>query len=407
MSQADITVIGGGLIGCACALHLAQGGASVTLLERGQLNQGASGQNAGSLHFQLEHRLLSDIHGQRRELEHYVGLTRIAIEQWRNIDAEVGVETELHMNGGIMVAETPQQVTLLERKSEIEQSQGLQVELLDGAAARRKAPYLSNRVLAALYCEVEGHCNPRLLTPAYAKAAVQRGANLQGGCDVTAIRQRAGTWQVTYQRAAADQRDNNNTETISCGAVLNAGGVSAAAIAALANLHLPLFPVALLMNCTEKVDPMIPHLVQHVGRKLSLKQTHAGNLLIGGGWTARLRQNAGAWSSIQAPEIDLLSVKGNLRTACDVVPAVKSLRLLRSWTGMTAITTDQLPVLGEIAQAPGFYVAAGGSGFTYGPTYARLLSEQILTQQPSFPLDPYSPNRFQGLNAFMGTRAQQ
>ncbi|MEM1091075.1 MAG: FAD-dependent oxidoreductase [Pseudomonadota bacterium] len=398
MTDVDVAVIGGGLIGCACAMHLAKGGASVALLERGQVNQGASGQNAGSLHFQLEHRLLQDIDGQRRELEHYVGLTRIAIDQWRHIDDEVGCETELHMNGGIMVAETAEQVALLERKAEIEQSQGLEVELLDGPEARRRATYLSDSVLAALYCEVEGHCNPRLLTPAYAAAAGRHGARLISGAVVNTIRRKNGVWWLGFNRTA----DRGATETLSANAVVNTAGVSAPAIAALANLHLPLFPVALLMNCTEKVDPLLPHLVQHVGRKLSLKQTHAGNLLIGGGWTARLRQSAGTWSSTSPPELSLDSVIGNLQTAGDVVPVVKSLRLLRSWTGMTAITADQLPIIGEVSLAPGFYVAAGGSGFTYGPTYAQLLSEEILTQSPSFPLDPYSPNRFQGLNAFMG-----
>lgn len=398
MPDIDITIVGGGLIGCASALHLTKAGAKVVLLERGQLNQGASGQNAGSLHFQLEQRLLHDIDNQKSELEHYVGLTKIAIEQWRQIDAEVDCETELSMGGGIMVAETPDEVTLLERKSEIEQSQGLNVELLDAAAARSKAPYLSSRVLAALYCEAEGHCNPRLLTPAYARAAERHGATVICRAEVTGILRTPNHWQVTYKSMS----EGNAAEAIKCGVVLNAGGMSAPVIAALANLHLPLFPVALLMNATEKVDPMIPHLVQHVGRRLSLKQTHDGNLLIGGGWTARMPQHKGTWSSTTAPQIELNSIQGNLRTACEVVPAVKSLRLLRSWAGMTVTTADQLPVLGEFSQAPGFFVAAGGSGFTYGPTYARLLSEQIVTQRPSFPLDPFSPARFQGLNAFMG-----
>ncbi len=169
----------------------------------------------------------------------------------------------------------------------------------------------------------------------------------------------------------------------------------------MANLHVPLFPVALTMNATEKAAPLVPHLVQHVGRKLSLKQTHDGNLLIGGGWAASLHQNNGRWSNTQSPDIRLESILGNLRTAADIVPAIKSLRLLRTWTGTTAITADQLPVLGEIAQAPGYFVAAGGSGFTYGPTCARLMSEQILSGKASYPLDPFSPARFTGLNAFM------
>jgi glycine/D-amino acid oxidase-like deaminating enzyme len=169
----------------------------------------------------------------------------------------------------------------------------------------------------------------------------------------------------------------------------------------MANLHLPLFSVGLTMNATEKAIPVVAHLIQHVGRKLSLKQTDDGNLLIGGGWGARLRQKQGRWSADESPQLLLDSVIGNLRTAADVVPLVRNLRLIRTWTGTTCITADQLPVLGEVKQAPGFFIAAGGSGFTYGPTYARLMSELMLKGESSYPLHPFSPARFGGLNAFM------
>jgi sarcosine oxidase subunit beta len=71
---------------------------------------------------------------------------------------------------------------------------------------------------------------------------------------------------------------------------------------------------------------------------------------------------------------------------------------LRCWTGTTALTNDQLPIIGASKTAPRFFTAVGGSGFTYGPTYARLLSELILQGESSFPLDPYSPDR-PGLHA--------
>ena len=396
MADYDIAVIGGGLIGCASAYYLAKSGARIVVLERGQINQGASGQNAGSLHFQLEQRLIQDLEVQVRELEFYVGLARMAIELWQGIDAELGCDTQLSMQGGLMVAESPAETELLERKLQIEQSQGLKVELLDGEAARRLAPYLSSGIRAALYCASEGHCNPRLLTPAYARKAVELGASLITDATVRGVRCDAGRWHITFSDSAGERQQ------IRCGAVLNAAGAWTVNIAAMANLHLPLFPIGLTMNATEKTQLQIPHLIQHVGRKLSLKQTEDGNLLIGGGWRANLRQRGGRWSSTESPHIVLDSVFGNLRTAAEIVPMVRSLRLLRTWTGTTAITADQLPVLGEVPQAPGFFVAAGGAGFTYGPAYALLMSELMLTGTSSYPLAPFSPARFNALNAFMG-----
>lgn len=269
--------------------------------------------------------------------------------------------------------------------------------MLDRDRARQLAPYLSERIRAALYCPLEGHCNPRLLTPAYARRAGELGASVRSRTRVSAITRRSGGWALTLcsQNSGAGQ-------TLRCEAVLNAAGAWAADVAALANVHLPLFPVALTMNVTEKIEPRVPHLVQHVGRKLSLKQTDDGNLLIGGGWRSRLRQHAGKWAVAESPDILFDSIAGNLRAAVAVVPPIGRLRLLRAWTGTTVNTPDDLPVLGEVPQTPGFFVASGGAGFTFGPAYALLMSELIQGGKTSWPLEPFSPRRFGSLNAYMG-----
>src|SRR5690606_17158681 len=112
-------------------------------------------------------------------------------------------------------------------------------------------------------------------------------------------------------------------------------GAGSANICTLLNIHMPLYPVALLMNATARARPMVPHLVQHVGRRLSLKQTYAGNILVGGGWPSRLAQAPGGgfdpWAkATMIPE----SLTGNLRVAVDIVPDVARLNLIRSWTGV-------------------------------------------------------------------------
>ncbi len=398
MQSCDIAVIGGGLVGCATACYLSAAGARVAVIERGQINQGASGQNAGSLHFQLEYRLIQHKDKLAAELEHYVALTKIAIAQWRGLETELGCNLELAMHGGLMVAETPEQLQLLQQKAEIESRQGLDVELLDKPQLRRRAPYLSDSIIAALFCPPEGHCNPRLLTPAYAQKAIANGTAVYTRCSVDSIQRRCGKWHIGIGGQAAQACGGK----LAADKVLNAAGAWSGEIAAMANLHLPIFPVGLTMNATERTGPLIPHLVQHVGRKLSMKQVDDGNVLIGGGWSAHLQQRQGKWKSDSAPTINMQSVYSNLSTAAAVIPAIESLHLLRTWTGTTGVTPDQLPILGEISQAPGFYVAAGGSGFTYGPSYARQMSELILSGKTSFPIDAYSPNRFGHINMFMG-----
>jgi glycine/D-amino acid oxidase-like deaminating enzyme len=397
VQRADAVIIGGGLAGCATATYLAQGGASVVLLEQKRLNAGASGQNAGSLHFQLEHRLIQHADALGEQLDFYVALARRAIDDWRRLPQELGEDIELAMHGGLMVAESAEQVAKLEKKAAIEARQGLEVQLLDGDAARRLAPYLGPTIQAALLCPDEGHCNPRLLTGAYARAALAAGAQLHSDTAVTALRRVGGHWRVRARKAGSEQ-----TQEWQAQHVINTAGAWAAAVGRLANIHLPVFPVALTMSVTEKLPPVLHHLIQHIGRKLSMKQVEDGNLLIGGGWSARLAQRGGEWHPDLAASVDLQALRGNLATAAEVVPAVAPLSLLRTWTGTTGITPDQLPIIGEVGAAPGFYVATGGSGFTYGPTYARLLAEKILTGDSSLPLTPYSPDRFGHMNMFMG-----
>jgi glycine/D-amino acid oxidase-like deaminating enzyme len=156
------------------------------------------------------------------------------------------------------------------------------------------------------------------------------------------------------------------------------------------------------MNVTERAQPFIRHLVQNAGRQLSMKQASDGNVLIGGGWSARFHQRDARWDVDAPPRVLPQHVIGNLDAAVRTVPEVCQLQLIRCWAGSVAITADQLPILGEVRAAPGFYVAVGGTGFTLGPTFALLISELIQTGATSRRIDAYSPNRFHHINMFMG-----
>jgi sarcosine oxidase, subunit beta len=391
MDRADVAIIGGGLIGCATAWRLALAGATVVLLEAGDVNTGASGQNAGSLHFQIERRFLENGEALADQAASIVALSRLAVTDWRTIEQEIGADLHVAMHGGLMVAETAEQVALLERKAERERREGLLVQTLDGDESRRKAPYLSPTILAANLSRDEGHADPKAMTPALARAASAAGAELRTHTPVTTIARQGRGFRVggAGWSLAADR-------------VLVAAGAWTAPLCARANIHMPLYPVALLMNATVRTRPIVPQLVQHVGRRLSLKQTHAGNVLIGGGWPSRLAQSAGTGFDLsQKPALIPDSVTGNLRAAAAVVPAVADLDLLRSWTGVTAISADQLPVVGEVPRMPGLWVAAGGSAFTLGLTFARLLSA-AMSGHATPELAIVSPARFEHLNGFMG-----
>jgi len=397
---ADILVIGAGLVGSAAAWHCARAGASVLIAEAGHPNIGASGQNAGSLHFQIERRFLENGERLAEEAARITAISRMAIDDWAGLEAALGEDLHVRREGGLMIAETPAEVDLLGRKVAREQAAGLATQLLDGDEARRIAPYLSPHIVAAGFLADEGHADPRAVTPAFARAAVRAGAVLRNETRAVEIaRRQGGGFSVTLRQATGETRIR--TERL-----LIAAGAWSPQVGMLANIHLPLFPVALTMNATERIASFLPHLVQHVGRRLSMKQTHAGNILIGGGWPSRLRRGAGGgFDPALRPEPIEASRTENLRAAVAVVPAVANMNLLRSWTGVTAVTADQLPLVGEVPRVPGLFVAAGGSAFTLGPTFARLVARQILEQDRAGADDALallSPARFEHLNGFMG-----
>src|SRR4029077_170923 len=128
---------------------LAQAGARVVLLERAELNRGASGQNAGSLHFQLEYRMVE--HGEALAEQFALSLPLVLEAQrvWGRLEGELGTALEVMQHGGIMIAETTEELEVLERKHELERRLGLDTELIGGAEARAIAPYLSESVVAA------------------------------------------------------------------------------------------------------------------------------------------------------------------------------------------------------------------------------------------------------------------
>lgn len=396
MDRCDVLVIGGGLIGCATAWHLACAGACVAVVEAGEINSGASGQNAGSLHFQIERRYLENGDAVAEQAARIVALNCLAMDEWRGLEAKLGGDLHIAQDGGLMVAETTGQVALLERKVRREAIEGLDTQLLDGDAARALCPALGRQILAASFLADEGHADPRAVTPAFAEAAMAAGATILTGTRLKALtRRETGGFEAVVN-------EGQGPRSICAEQVLVAAGAWTTAVCSLINLHMPLFPVALLMNATERTCTFLPQLIQHVGRRLSMKQAYAGNVLIGGGWPALLAQKRNGGFDLETKaSIIPASRSANLRAAIDIVPRVGELNLIRSWTGITTISADQLPVAGAVSQVPGLYVAAGGSAFTLGPVFARLLAQAIGGERAEA-LSVVSPDRFNHLNSFMG-----
>lgn len=386
----DVLVVGGGLVGSALAWMLAGEHLTVCLAERDQISRHASGQNAGSLHLQLEYRLVEHGAAQATAASQVLPLHVYSAEMWTRIDDELGGATGVEQHGGLMVAETSEQVRFLERKVSIERQAGLPVDMIDAQELHRIAPYLSARLIAAAYCPLEGKVNARTAATALAIAASRRGADIRTRTEVAAMERRGSGWQVQLTAL-----DGQSPESIEADTVVVAAGVWSAGLLHRVGADVPTIPVALMMTVTARRAPFIPHLVQHVAERLSLKQTRDGNLLIGGGWPARFLPRADGSDDLMArPDLLAESLLGNLRAAVHVVPQVADVPVLRSWTGITGETPDHRPYAGPVPGRPGLLVATGGQIFTLGPGLARAVTDLVCGRAPAVDLAPYAPDRF-------------
>jgi len=367
-AETDVAIVGGGIAGAALAFYLARAGVEVVLVDRGELNREASGTNAGSFHLQLAIHQLSGA-GTGADRDRLLADARLSLEAyrlWQELDDELDGDVHLHETGGWMVAETPEQVQVLRDKHELEQLAGIETEVVEGDALRERAPFLSPRVLAATYCPTEGHADPLSVTPLYAVRAAEHGAQLRTHVAVQAIDHHpepgSGAHRFTVR---TDQGDLRARRVVDC------AGAWSGEVAAMVGLRLPVRHEGLHVNVTERRPRLLPSMVQHIGRRLTLKQSSQGTFIIGGGWPA---------PAVPLPHrypTRWQSAAGNVAVALDVVPGLGDARVVRTWSGVIVFTDDMSPVVGESELVPGFFACIASTGFTFSPMFARQLAAQM------------------------------
>ncbi|WNV85644.1 FAD-dependent oxidoreductase [Umezawaea sp. Da 62-37] len=382
-SSTDVVVIGGGIAGTAMAFYLAREGVDVVLVERGELNREASGTNAGSFHLQLAIHQLSGQGGdaERDRLLADARLSLEAFEVWQGLGAELDGDLDLHLTGGWMVAETEEQLKTLRDKHELEQLAGIETEVVTGDDLRQRAPYFTERLLGATYCPLEGHANPLVVAPLYALRAAQHGAVVRTHVDVLGIdvHGATGARRFTVRTSAGP---------IDAARVVDCGGAWAGELASLVGLRFPVRSEGLHVNVTEPRPPMFRPMIQHIGRRLTLKQTENDTFIIGGGWPspaiAPPRRYPTSWHS----------AAGNTAVAVSVVPGLADVRVVRTWSGVIVFTDDFSPVVGESLAVPGFHACVSSTGFTFSPMFARQLAEQMAGPASASPFpERYSLDR--------------
>ncbi|MEM8856242.1 MAG: FAD-binding oxidoreductase [Pseudomonadota bacterium] len=364
--KTDVLVVGGGLTGCLSALMLADEGVDALLIDAGVLNGRASGANAGSIHLQIPFpEFVSLGENWARQFAEVLPMMRDSVGLWREVAARLGVDIELKSTGGLLVARTDEQMRQVRAKAAIEQAAGIPITLLDRDEVSSLAPYICKGMIGGALCPLEGKANPLIAGPAIAAAIRTHGLEVREGCTLTGL-----------ERAGARWRAQTTGGVIEARAIVNAAGADAGRLAAMAGLDLEIEGWPIQATVTERVAPMVDHLVYSAAGKLTLKQLANGTMVIGGGWPSA-RQGDGGLG------VNPFSLAANMKAAADVVPAMAGARAVRTWPAIVNGTADWRPVIGEVSGRQGFFMALfPWMGFTAAPITARTVADLVVGRVP-------------------------
>ena len=221
-STTRVVVIGGGVVGCSVLYHLTKlGWSDVMLIERSELTSGSTWHAAGGFH---------TLNGDTN----MAALQGYTIRLYKELEAITGMSCGLHHVGGITLADNRERFDMLVAERAKHRYMGLETEIVGPEEIARIAPITNlEGIVGGLYDPLDGHLDPSGTTHAYARAAKMAGATIETHCKVIATTQRAdGTWNVVTEKG-----------TVHAEHVVNAGGLWAREVGAMAGVYFPLHPM--------------------------------------------------------------------------------------------------------------------------------------------------------------------
>lgn len=370
----DILIIGGGLQGCAIGYFLARAGKKVTLVERQVAGRHASGVNAGGLR-----TLIRDV----REYPLSLRAMQIWAELHRYVGREAAERCEVKLGTSqIAIAMDQAELDWAHARFSDMQRRGIEgEELIDARELQQMLPGLSPSALGGLISRRDGHANPASTARAFRDAAAAAGVNIIEQCAVQELA--AGThggWKVTTQSGilAADQ-------------VINCAGAWGSGLARDLGEDLPVKVLALSMMVTERVKPFVTPVVIGIDQPLSFKQSAVGSLVIGGGIAGKPCLDERTSFTV----MDRMA--SSAAATINAFPVLKTIQIVRSWTGLEATTPDGIPYIGPSRKHDGLWHVFGfcGHGFQISPAVGETVARSIVTGTIDDMLRPFAVDRLQ------------
>lgn len=377
-SSSRVVIIGGGIIGCSTAYHLAKLGVECVLLERQKLTSGTTFHAAGLV-------------GQLRSSANITQLLGYSVDLYNSIEAETGLGTGWKMNGGLRLACNEERWTEVKRQATTARSFGLQMDLLTPREAQDLWPLMQvDDLVGAAFMPTDGQANPADITQALAKGARMAGAQIFEDCKVTDIEIEAGVIKAVMTEQGR----------IECAQVVLCAGQWSRDFAARFGVNVPLVSMEHQYMVTEPIKDMPKDLpTLRDPDRLTYYKEEVGGLVMGG-----YEANPIPWAVNGIPKgfhYTLLDSNYDhfeplMELALGRVPALETAGIKTLTNGPESFTPDGNFILGEAPELRNFYVGAGFNAFgiASGGGAGMALAEWVAKGEPPFDLWACDIRRF-------------
>ena len=381
--QAEIVVIGGGIIGCSTAYHLAKDHkANVLLLEMGQLTSGSTWHAAGLV-------------GQLRSSASITRVLKYSVDLYKGLEAETELATGWKMTGCLRLATNQDRWTEFLRLATTARSFGMEMHLLSPEEVKAMWPLMdTSDLVGASWLPTDGQASPSDITQSLAKGARMHGAKIHEHVRVTGFEVDGDT----IIRVKTDKGD------IACEKVVNCAGQWARQVGEMASINVPLQPVKHQYIITEKIPGLATDAptIRDPDRRTYFKE-EVGGLVMGG-----YEPNPQAWTTGDVPndwefrlfDDDFDHFEQHMEQAMIRIPALAEAGVKQMINGPESFTPDGNFILGSAPECANMYVGAGFNAFgiASGGGAGWVLAEWTMSGEA--PLDLWSVDirRFSGLH---------
>jgi len=380
-SHTKVCVIGGGVVGCSVLYHLTKlGWSDVMLIERSELTSGSTWHAAGGFH---------TLNGDTN----MAALQGYTIRLYKELEELTGMSCGLHHVGGVTLADTQERFDMLKAERAKHRYMGLHTEILGPEEIKKVAPVTNiDGIIGGLYDPLDGHLDPSGTTHAYAKAARMAGAEIVLHNKVEETNQRPdGSWEIVTEKG-----------TVIAEHLVNAGGLWAREVGAMAGVYLPLHPMEHQYIVTDDIPEIFerghehPH-VMDPGGESYLRQEGRG-LCIG-----FYEQSCEPWAVDGTPwgfghELlpdNLDKITESVEFAYQRFPVLATAGVKNVIHGPFTFAPDGNPLVGPVPGLRNYWSACGVmAGFSQGGGVGLTLAQWMIEGEPERDVFAMDVSRF-------------